>query len=75
MNEALKVMLWHARTGYYYRSSREWVMSPSEARDFRRTERALEVAAKEGLEGMTVVLRHDTGREEVFSLHPAKATV
>jgi hypothetical protein len=71
----MKVMLWHARTGYYYRSRLEWVMSPLDARDFRGPEQALEAAAKDGLEGMTVVLRHDTGREEAFSLNPAKATV
>ena len=71
----MKVLLRHARTGYYYRNRLEWVMTPSDAMGFRGTEEALETAAKEGLKGMAVVLRHDTGQEEVFSLNLANATV
>ena len=71
----MKVLLRHARTGYYYRNRLEWVMTPSDAMGFRGTDEALEVAGEEALDGMTVVLCHDTGREEVFSLNPAKATV
>lgn len=69
----MKVLLRHTRTGYYYRNGVEWVMSPSDARDFRGTEEAVEVAGKERLNGMAIVLRHDaTGQEQVFSLNLAK---
>jgi hypothetical protein len=41
----MKVLLRHARTGYYYRNRLEWVMTPSDAMGFRGTEEALETAA------------------------------
>jgi hypothetical protein len=72
----MKVLLRHARTGYYYRNHLEWVMTPADAMGFRGTEEALEVAGKERLDGMTIVLRHDdTGREQVLSLNHTEATI
>ncbi len=51
-------------------------MTPADAMGFRGTEEALEVAGKERLDGMTIVLRHDdTGREQVLSLNLVDAAI
>ena len=75
----MQVLLRHLKTGHYYRGASEWAMGKADAVDFGSLEQAMEIVAREKLDGMSMVVRYDeSGKEQVFDLSqgiPAKEPV
>ncbi len=68
-----RILLRHARTGHFYNGALEWVLSDADARSFGTVEEALEIVARDKLDGMTLVIRYERGGEQQFDLQPPSA--
>ena len=63
----MKVFLRHERTGHYYCGNSEWVTELGDANPFETIEQAQQAINQDKLDGMSVVMVHESGTQEIFA--------